>query len=86
MMAAVSRPEYEPVSSGEFPMNSGVYVGTVESYTVLDVNLAYRVPGYDDFIISATVNNVLNNEHQEFIGAPEMGRVALVKLQYSFGN
>ena len=72
--------------SEEFPMNSGVYVGTVESYAVIDANVAYRVPGYQGFIVSATVNNVFNNEHREFIGAPEMGRIALLKLQYAFGN
>ncbi len=70
----------------EFPMNSGVYVGKVEGYTVIDANVAYRVPGYEQFIVSATVNNVFDNVHQEFIGAPAMGRIALVKLQYAFGN
>jgi iron complex outermembrane receptor protein len=72
--------------SAEFPMNSGVYVGTVDSYAVVDANVAYRVPGYQGFIVSATVNNLFDNEHQEFVGAPAMGRIALVKVQYTFGN
>jgi iron complex outermembrane receptor protein len=72
--------------SGAFPMNSGVYVGDVDSYTVLDANLAYRVPQIPGFIASLTVNNVLDNAHREFIGAPEIGAVALVKLQYEFGG
>jgi iron complex outermembrane receptor protein len=72
--------------SAEFPMNSGVYVGTVDSYAVVDANVAYRVPGYQGFIVSATVNNLFDNEHQEFVGAPAMGRIALVKVQYAFGN
>jgi outer membrane receptor protein involved in Fe transport len=44
------------------------------------------VPGYQGFIVSATVNNLFDNEHQEFVGAPAMGRIALVKVQYTFGN
>lgn len=72
--------------SGSFPMNSGVYVGTVDSYTVFDANVAYRVPGYEGLLVSLTVNNIANNEHKEFVGAPEIGRLALLKLQYEFGG
>ena len=72
--------------TGEFPMNSGVYVGTLDSYTVFDTNVAYRVPGYEGFIVSLTVNNVFDNRHQEFIGAPEMGIVGLLKVQYQLGG
>ena len=72
--------------SDAFPMNSGVFVGEVDSYTVVDANVAYRVPRLPGFIASLTVNNLLNNEHREFVGAPEIGTVALVKLQYEFGG
>jgi iron complex outermembrane receptor protein len=72
--------------SGEFPMNSGVYVGDIESYTVFDLNAAYEVPGWEGFIVSLTVNNVLDRLHREFIGAPEMGMVALAQLKYEFGG
>jgi len=67
-------------------MNSGVYVGTVEGYTVLDANVAYRVPGYQGFIVSLTVNNVFDNRHQEFIGAPRMDRIGLLQVQYEIGG
>lgn len=70
--------------SGAFPMNSGVYQGDVDGYQVLDLNMGYRVPGYTGFIVSLTLNNALNNLHQEFIGAPFMGRVGMLKLQYEF--
>jgi iron complex outermembrane receptor protein len=69
-----------------FLMNSGVYVGAVEEYTVFDANVAWRVPGYDGLIASLTVRNLTDNEHQEFVGAPEIGRLALLKLQYGFGG
>jgi iron complex outermembrane receptor protein len=72
--------------SETFAMNSGVYVGQVDQFTVYDANVAWRVPSYDGLIVSLTVNNLSDNKHQEFIGAPEIGRMALVKLQYQFGN
>jgi outer membrane receptor for ferrienterochelin and colicins len=72
--------------SERFLMNSGVYVGTVDEFTVFDANVAWRVPGYDGLIASLTVNNLTDNKHQEFVGAPEIGRLALLKLQYSFGG
>ncbi len=65
-----------------FPMNSGVYVGDVEGYTVVDVNGGYRVPGYKGLIISATINNLFNNKHREWIGAPELGFLGLLKVQF----
>lgn len=71
-------------STNGFPMNSGVYVGDVEAYSVLDLNFGYRVPGYSGFIVSLTLNNALNNLHQEFIGAPQIGRLGLLKFQYEF--
>ena len=70
--------------SDGFPMNSGVYVGQVESYQVLDLNMGYHVPGYSGFIVSLTLNNAFGNLHQEFIGAPEIGRIGMLKLQYEF--
>jgi outer membrane receptor for ferrienterochelin and colicins len=72
--------------SEAFLMNSGVYVGEVEEFTVFDANIAWRVPGYQGLIASLTVNNLTDNRRQEFVGAPEIGRIALLKLQYTFGG
>lgn len=72
--------------SGGFPMNSGVYVGEVDGYVVLDANAAYRVPNVEGLTLSLQVNNVLDEKHREFVGAPELGIVALLKLQYEFGG
>jgi len=70
--------------SDTFPMNSGVYVGTVNSFTVFDANVAYKLPFASGATVSLTVNNVFNDLHREFIGAPRMGRIALARLQYDF--
>ena len=34
--------------------------------------------------IDVTVQNLLDNEHREFIGAPLLGRLALARLNYTF--
>jgi iron complex outermembrane receptor protein len=70
--------------SDSFPMNSGVYIGDVDSYTVFDANVAYRVPALAGATLSLTANNVFNNLHREFIGAPELGRLLMLRLQYDF--
>ena len=65
---------------GDFPTNSGVYVGDMEGYTVVDANLGYRLPMVPGATITLTVTNLLNEVHREFIGAPEMGRLVLARL------
>ncbi len=61
-----------------FPMNSGVYVGDIESHTVFDLNLAYDLPlsaSNATMTFSLNASNLFNNKHQSFIGAPEVGRL-----------
>ncbi|MCY3611024.1 MAG: TonB-dependent receptor [Gemmatimonadetes bacterium] len=67
-----------------FPMNSGVYRGDVDGYGILDVQIGYRLPFQPDTQVSLTANNVLNNLHQEFVGAPEIGRMLLARVRYDF--
>jgi len=67
-----------------FPMNSGVYVGDLESYTVFDANLNYRLPMIPGATFSVTGTNLFDELHQEFIGAPEIGRLLMFRLQYEF--
>ncbi len=71
-------------ASAGFPMNSGVYVGDVQGYGVLDANVGYRLPFQPEARVSLTATNVLNNMHREFVGAPEIGRLLLLRLQYDF--
>ena len=67
-----------------FPMNSGVFIGYVDTYTLLDATLAYRFPFARNTILSLNVQNVFDDRHQEFIGAPELGRLILTQLQVTF--
>ncbi len=65
-----------------FPVESGIYVGDVESYTLLDLSASWTfVPGTS---ISAVVQNVGDEDHREFVGTPEIGRLGLVRLTHSF--
>ena len=67
-----------------FPMNSGVYRDRVQGYEVIDASIGYELPFRRGTRLSVTANNVLNNVHREFIGAPEVGRLLLLRVQYDF--
>ena len=67
-----------------FPMNSGVYRGDVDGYGILDVLMGYRLPFQPGTQVSLTANNVLNNLHREFVGAPEIGRMLVARVRYDF--
>lgn len=67
-----------------FPMNSGVFVGRVEGYTVFDANLNYRLSQLPGASVSLAATNLFDTAHRQFIGAPELGRLLLLRLQYDF--
>ncbi|MCK6557917.1 TonB-dependent receptor [bacterium] len=67
-----------------FPMDSGVFVGEVQTYTVVDFNFGYDLPFARGTRFSVNVQNLLDKEHREFIGAPALGRLILSRLTYSF--
>jgi outer membrane receptor for ferrienterochelin and colicins len=83
-----------------FPVNSGVYIGTrclggdhaksfltedcVESYTLLDLTLGYRIPRVQGTSLQLAVQNLLDEDYRAFPGAPTIGRLALLRLKYEF--
>ena len=67
-----------------FPVRSGVYVGELESYYTIDLNAGYALPIAPRPRLSLTVQNLLNRQHQQFIGAPEIGRLSMVRLTQTF--
>jgi len=67
-----------------FPMNSGVYVGDVEEYSVVDANIDYRLPWMAGASVSLTAYNLFDDEHQEFVGAPALGRLFMTRLTFTF--
>ena len=67
-----------------FPVNSGVYIGEVEPYSTIDVNVGYDIPFATRPRLSLTVQNLLNTMYQPFIGAPEIGRLSMMRLTQTF--
>ena len=67
-----------------FPVNSGVYIGEIESYSTIDLNVGYDIPFATRPRLSLTVQNLLGTAYQPFIGAPEIGRLSLVRLTQTF--
>ena len=67
-----------------FPVNSGVYHGTVERYTTFDLSAGYGLPFSPNTRLSLTIQNLLDNKHQEFVGVPEIGRLSIMRVTQNF--
>ena len=67
-----------------FPVISGVGRGTVPSYFVMDINASYKLPFNRSFELALSIQNLLNNLHTEFVAVPQIGRLAILRLRYSF--
>ncbi len=62
-----------------FPLIAGVYKGYIQTYTLFDLNLGYQVN--EKTRITLTINNLFDKRHREMIGAPELGRLVLLRAQ-----
>jgi outer membrane receptor for ferrienterochelin and colicins len=80
-----------------FPAASGVYSGLaclpnapagadpcVESSTLVDLTMAYRIPQLPRTSVQLSVQNILDDAFQSFPGVPAIGRMALLRLRYEF--
>lgn len=81
-----------------YPVSSGVYLATrciedapalfteecVEPYTLVDLNLGYRIPGLRQATVQLYVQNLFDRGYRSFPGVPEVGRMALLRLRYDF--
>jgi outer membrane receptor for ferrienterochelin and colicins len=65
-----------------FPVQSGVYSGYVDSYALADLTASYEI--MRETQLGLTVQNVFDDTHQEFTGAPFLGRTALLRLTRTF--
>jgi iron complex outermembrane receptor protein len=65
-----------------FPMNTGVFVGRVPGYGLVDANMEVAIPWVAGASFSLTAYNLLDNEHREFVGAPELGQLIMARLTY----
>jgi len=71
---------------GDFRSVSDIGQGKVDGFSVINLNAEYRLPikmhGETRFAVS--VQNLLDEKHFEFIGAPEIGRLTTVRLSHRF--
>jgi iron complex outermembrane receptor protein len=67
-----------------FDVRSGVYVGTIEPYTLVDLNVNYVVPFVAGMEVTASASNVFDKRHREIIGAPEIGRMIYFSVGQQF--
>lgn len=69
---------------GAFRQESGVFVGDVEAYSLLDLNASCLLPFGSNLRLGVDVSNALDNKHRTFIGAPEIGRLVFGQLGVAF--
>ena len=67
-----------------FYANAGIYAGVIEGYAVLDAEIRFPIPRLSRTSLGIAATNLLDDRHQEFIGAPEIGRLVMAKLTYAF--
>ena len=70
--------------NSEFESSLGVYAGTVEARTLVDVNVGYRFN--NGLFASISVDNLLNNKYRTFPRMPEIGTRILGTVRYTFGT
>jgi len=66
----------------DFPVRWGPFIGSVDSYTVLDLRVGNTLPGLPGFRIDVAAKNVLDNDPREFVGAPALGRRLVTRLVF----
>jgi iron complex outermembrane receptor protein len=78
----------------EFPANSAGFVGLscadptlqgecVQSYTLVDLLAGYDLP-VPGASLQLTISNLFDENYQSFIGVPVIGRMAMLRLRYTF--
>jgi len=80
-----------------FPVRSGVYSGDVPGYTVADLTIGGSLPFVPGLAAHLSIQNLLTfvegnpespftTRHVEFVGAPALGRLGLLRLTYEVGS
>lgn len=66
-----------------FRMSSGVYAGDVEPSAVLDLAAGLALPGIPRAAAALSVTNLLDRRRSEFIGAPAIGRLVILRIHHT---
>jgi iron complex outermembrane receptor protein len=67
-----------------YRVKSAIYKGHIDSYNLVDASITYPFPFAEGLRLTVSAKNILNNKHQEFIQAAELGRLVTARLAYSF--
>jgi iron complex outermembrane receptor protein len=62
-----------------FPVASGVYTGSVDAYTVFDLNVGYMF-GNSGFGAQLDITNIFDSSYQSFVGVPNFGRYSILRF------
>lgn len=54
----------------------------VERYTLLDLTLGADLPGASGASVQLAITNLLDEAYRSFVGVPNVGRLALIRLRY----
>ena len=76
-----------------FPINSGLYYVTplaadglsresINDYTVVDTQIGYQFKW--GMMAALSIQNLLNRNYQTFVGLPQLGRLVMTRLTYTF--
>jgi len=64
-----------------YPVKSGVYEGVIPGYGLVNLGGTYRLPTRQRVALALTVNNLFDKVHQEYVGAPAIGRLIVLRVQ-----
>lgn len=67
-------------ATSRFPVQTPVYAGNVPGYAVLDAGAGVRVGRAPETWVRLDAVNVLDHNHAEFLGVPELGRLATLRV------
>ncbi len=70
--------------NGGFEMNSGVYIGQVNPYWMVDLNASYKLSFLQGMTVFVSCDNLLDHRISQFIGAAPVGRLISGRLSYTF--
>jgi len=77
-----------PISSGVFSsglLQDGITPKSIANYSVMDAQLAYRLPvGARSATLALIATNLFNTPYATFVGVPSLGRTVISKISYTF--
>lgn len=56
----------------------------IRSHTTMDAGVSWLARSLHDALVTLQIQNVLDDTHREFLGFPEVGRIATARVAYTF--